>query len=62
MAAGILTAAALRDRGSLGAFWLMPVRDLFGFAVWLAGAFGRTVRWRGRELILSRDGRIRESA
>jgi hypothetical protein len=40
----------------------MPVRDLFGFAVWLAGAFGRTVRWRGRELILSRDGRIRESA
>jgi ceramide glucosyltransferase len=61
MAAGIVTAAALRDRDSLGAFWLMPLRDLFGFAVWLAGAFGRTVRWRGRNLILSRDGRIRES-
>ena len=61
MAAGILTAAALRDRRSLQAFWLMPLRDCFGFAVWLAGAFGRTVRWRGRDLILTPDGRIREA-
>jgi ceramide glucosyltransferase len=59
--AGALTAAALGDRASLRACWLMPVRDLFGFAVWLAGSFGRTVRWRGRNLILSRDGRIREA-
>jgi len=59
--AGILAAAALHDRPSLRAFWLMPVRDLFGFAVWLAGAFGRTVRWRGRDLILAPDGRIRAS-
>ncbi len=62
LAAGLLTAAALQDRRSLRAFWLMPFRDLFGFAVWAAGAFGRTVRWRGRDLTLSRDGRIRTSA
>lgn len=41
-------------------FWLMPVRDLFGFAVWLGGCFGSTVYWRGRKLRLGADGRISE--
>jgi ceramide glucosyltransferase len=41
-------------------FWLMPVRDLFGFAVWLGGCFGSTVYWRGRKLRLRADGRISE--
>jgi len=39
-------------------WWLVPVRDLFGFAVWVAGLFGNTVTWRGRRLRLDRDGRI----
>jgi ceramide glucosyltransferase len=39
-------------------FWLMPVRDLFGFAVWVGGCFGSTVYWRGRKLQLAADGRI----
>jgi hypothetical protein len=36
----------------------MPLRDLFGFAVWLAGLRGDTVQWRDRELKLRPDGRI----
>jgi ceramide glucosyltransferase len=37
---------------------LMPLRDLFGFAVWIAGLFPGPVEWRGRRLQLSADGRI----
>jgi len=58
VAAGAISAAALGDRAALRDFWLIPLRDLFGFAVWLAGASGDTVRWRDRELRLGRDGRI----
>jgi hypothetical protein len=38
---------------------LIPLRDLFAAAVWLAGFFGRTVSWRGRTLTLDTEGRIR---
>jgi ceramide glucosyltransferase len=41
-------------------FWLMPVRDLFGFGVWLGGCAGTIVHWRDRKLRLERDGRITE--
>jgi ceramide glucosyltransferase len=37
---------------------LVPLRDLWGFAVWLAGLTGSTVRWRGKYLRLRADGRI----
>jgi ceramide glucosyltransferase len=36
----------------------MPLRDLWGFAVWLCGLAGNRVEWRGARLRLSRDGRI----
>ena len=39
-------------------FWLIPLRDLFGFAVWICGAFGNEVIWRGHRLGLRPDGRI----
>lgn len=39
-------------------FYLIPLRDLWGSAVWLAGLFGSTVNWRGRRLRLMPDGRI----
>jgi ceramide glucosyltransferase len=48
----------LRSRDVLYLWWLVPVRDLFGFAVWLAGLFGNSVVWRGQRLRLDRDGRI----
>jgi ceramide glucosyltransferase len=59
MLAGVLVGAAiLKDRKVLRDFWLMPLRDLFGFAVWLGGLIGNTVQWRDRELRLRPDGRI----
>jgi ceramide glucosyltransferase len=38
---------------------LIPFRDLWGAAVWVAGWFGSTVLWRGRRLTLTSDGKIR---
>jgi ceramide glucosyltransferase len=49
----------LHDRQVLASFWLIPLRDLFGFGVWLAGLAGRRVEWRNRSLRLAADGRIR---
>jgi len=39
---------------------LIPVRDLLGFGIWVAGLFGDTVEWRGKTLRLRRDGKIEE--
>ncbi len=56
----IAAACALR---ALGEPWLLkiaavPLRDLFGLAVWFAGLGRREVEWRGLRFRLSRDGRI----
>jgi ceramide glucosyltransferase len=66
MALGVrIVAGVVVARGILGYrrvlqdFWMMPLRDLFGFAVWLGGLFGDEVLWRGKRLTLGRDGRIR---
>ncbi|MFB3828085.1 MAG: bacteriohopanetetrol glucosamine biosynthesis glycosyltransferase HpnI [Bryobacteraceae bacterium] len=60
MLAGVVTAGrVLGDRGSLVHFYLVPLRDLWGFALWCAGLFGRTVDWRGQKLRLDGSGRIR---
>jgi len=48
----------LRSRLVLCYFFLIPFRDLWGSAIWLAGLFGSTVVWRGRRLRLLSDGRI----
>jgi len=59
MVAGVVVGVGvLHDRRVAKDFWLMPLRDLFGFAVWLAGLFGHTVQWRDRVLRLHPDGRI----
>jgi ceramide glucosyltransferase len=40
-------------------FWpLVPLRDLWGFGVWLAGALPGPVLWRGVRLKLDSEGRI----
>jgi ceramide glucosyltransferase len=39
-------------------FYLIPLRDLWGVAVWAVSLFGNTVEWRGRRLRLDREGRI----
>jgi len=48
----------LRSRDVLFLWWLVPARDLFGSAVWVAGLFGDSVVWRGQRLRLDSDGRI----
>lgn len=58
MIAAALSSHAVGDRVSLGRLWLVPLRDLFGFAVWLAGLAGSTVDWRGLRYRLTPDGRI----
>jgi ceramide glucosyltransferase len=59
IAAGVLVGGAvLRSPGIASDCWMIPFRDLFGFAVWLAGLFGNEVLWRGKKLVLHPDGRI----
>ena len=52
--------SVLRSADTWKLWLLIPLRDLFGVAVWCAGLFGKTVLWRGRTLALDAAGRIRE--
>jgi ceramide glucosyltransferase len=51
-----------RVDGATGArvanLWLLPVRDLFSFAVFVSAFFGKTVSWRGRRYIVDRAGAL----
>jgi ceramide glucosyltransferase len=59
MVAGIAVAGTiLKYRRITSDWWMIPLRDLFGFAVWLGGAFGSEVIWRDQKLRLERHGRI----
>ena len=51
----------LRSRDVLRLCWLVPARDIFGLAVWMAGLFGDSVVWRGQRLRLDSEGRIQEN-
>jgi ceramide glucosyltransferase len=60
-------AAAGAAMGALGEreflkLLLVPLRDLFGFAVWVAGIGGSVVEWRGIRFRLLPDGRVKELA
>jgi ceramide glucosyltransferase len=39
-------------------WFLIPFRDLFGVAVWVAGLIGSTVEWGGQRMRLDAQGRI----
>ena len=49
----------LRSADVLKYLLLVPIRDLWGAAVWFTALFGSTVEWRGLRLQLDRSGRIR---
>jgi ceramide glucosyltransferase len=59
MAAGVLIGSIILKDPAVwrGVLWI-PLRDLWGFAVWVAGIRGDTVLWRGQRLRLRQDGRI----
>jgi ceramide glucosyltransferase len=48
-----------RDRECLRRPWLYPIRDLLGFAVWVASYLQRRMTWRNGQFELIEDGRIR---
>jgi ceramide glucosyltransferase len=59
MAAGVMIGwGVLRDPCAARDFWLIPLRDLSGFAVWVGGISGTRVDWRDQKLQLQPDGRI----
>jgi ceramide glucosyltransferase len=49
--------SVLGDRQVLRDLWLLPLRDLTGFAIWVAGFAGNTIEWRGERFVL-KDGRL----
>jgi ceramide glucosyltransferase len=59
IAAGLVVGRGVLGDRQVSRYWyLMPWRDLWGFAIWLAGLVGDTVEWRGRKMRLSPDGQI----
>lgn len=57
----VSAAAVLRAGDAVLLAPLVPVRDLWGFAVWVAGLVGNEVEWGGQCLSLDRQGRIRHA-
>lgn len=57
----IAAAAGMKALGYAGfsVLLMVPLRDLFGFAVWVAGIGGREVEWRGLRYRLLSGGRIK---
>ena len=37
-------------------WWLLPLEDVSGFLTWVLGFFGKSITWRGRKLVVARDG------
>jgi ceramide glucosyltransferase len=57
-AAWATAGGVLRDPLTRRLWWLVPIQDIAGFLVWIAGFFGNTILWRGRKYWLLRDGRF----
>ena len=56
--AGFVGGNCLGDRDAARRLALVPLRDLFGFAMWIGGFFGSSVVWRGCRYRLLAGGRL----
>jgi ceramide glucosyltransferase len=48
----------LTHSGNIAPFWLVPIKDLLQFAIWLCAFAGNTIEWRGQKFRLRRDGKL----
>jgi len=48
----------LRDRYVLRDLWLLPLRDVMAFVIWVGSYTGSRIHWRGEEFVLEK-GKIR---
>jgi ceramide glucosyltransferase len=49
--------SVLQDEEAVERLWLLPLRDLVAFGVWIASFAGQTVTWRGDRFHL-KGGRL----
>ncbi len=67
LATSLAARAALKWRidkifgGEGGPLWLLPVRDVLSFGVFLASLFGVSVEWQGERLRVKQDGALLKS-
>jgi ceramide glucosyltransferase len=54
----IIGAKYLRDATARRFLWLIPLRDLIGFALWCSSFVGNTVDWRGQRFRVVKGGRL----
>jgi ceramide glucosyltransferase len=60
-----LVAAYIMSRRVLGGrlnWLLLPCEDFFAFFCWIAGFWGKTIHWRGRDYLLFKDGTFKPLA
>ncbi len=58
VAAIVAGVVLMKDRVLLKYLWLVPIRDLMGFGVWVVSFVGKEISWRGNRFIVRRSGKI----
>ena len=48
----------VKDASARKFLWLLPVSDLISFSLWCYSFVGNTIKWRGRRLKLTKDGKL----
>jgi ceramide glucosyltransferase len=48
----------LKDPSASKFLWLVPLRDLLSFGIWVYSWFSNRMKWRGRKLKLSPEGKL----
>jgi ceramide glucosyltransferase len=54
----VVGAWGLKDRALARYLWLVPIRDLITFGVWIVSFFGDEVEWRGTKFRVAPGGKL----